>query len=346
MAKNVISQSNALIHLRNSYHRRNIIESILIGIGVVLLWLIYVFLYASAYGYQDFSFYPLNQWSFFKFLAYPDLHGAFFDFGHFDNLMRFVIAIIVLAVAVAAAFIYHFFHTQRLQKKYKNEYFKFLVEEAKINGITLSCNKEANISEEELNKTMELLSIYEPSKMQNYQLSTPMFSWDGIQYKYVRDGKKRDAFMISADLTKTRSHGFVQLRTFGEPSIKQYDGLPIKQYGFGDILKLASFVCYTSLGQDIYLIIDQRVANALSTFYQFVKCDLVVMVIGHKLTIFIDGFQMKLVHSLNEKIPHNILESEAEALIALHQGVSAIESAFSGEVSFASEEKGNGIIPY
>jgi len=346
MPKNVISQSDELIHLRNSYRRRNLLESIFIGIGVIFLWIIYVFLFASAYGYQDLTFAPLGSWSFFSFLVYPDLHGNFFDFSNVDSLARFVIVIIVLLVSVAASFGYYYLHIKRLQKIYEKEYMKLLIEEAKINGIILSNNKEANIGEEELNKTIELLSISEPMKVQNYQVSTPMFSWDGIQYKYIRDGKKRDAFMISTDLTKTRSHGFVQLRTFGEPSIKQYDGLPIKQYGFGDILKLASFICHTSLGQDIYLIIDQKVANALSSFYKFVRCDIVVMVIGHKLTIFIDGFHLQLVHPLEEKVPNHILESEAEALIALHQGVSAIETAFSGEVSFAPEEKGNGIISY
>jgi len=346
MQKNVISQSNELIHLRNSYRRRNLIESIFIGIGVVFLWFIYVFLYCSAHGYQNYTFAPLGRWTFFDFLAYPDLSSNIFDFSNSSSIIRLSIIFAVVILAIGCAFLYHFLHLKRLQNKYEKEYMKLLIEEAKINGIILSSNKESNVSEEELNKTIELLSISEPVKVKNYQMSTSMFSWDGIQYKYFRDGKKRDAFMISADLTKARSHGFVQLRTFGEPSIKQYDGLPIKQYGFGDILKLASFVCYTSLGQDIYLIIDKKVANALSSFYQFVRSDIVVMVIGNKLTIFIDGFQLKLVHQLDEKIPNHILESEAEALIALHQGIFAIEEAFSGEISFAPEEKGNGIISY
>lgn len=346
MAKNVISQSNELIHLRNSYRRRNLIESIFVGIGLFFLWFLYVFLYASAYGYQDFSFAPLGRWDFFKFLAYPSLESNLFDFGNTDSRIRLIILVIVVLLSVAVGFLYHYLHLKRLQKKYEKEYMKLLIEEAKINGLSLSNDKELNIGEDELNKVIEMLSVSEPIKQKKYQMSTPMFSWEGIQYKYMRDGKKRDAFMISADLNKTRSHGFVQLRTFGEPSIKQYDGLPIKKYGFGDILKLASFICYTSLGQDIYLIIDQKVADALSSFYQFVRCDLIVMVIGNKLNIFIDGFQLKLVHSLSEKIPNHILESEAEALIALHQGISAIEEAFSGEITFAQEERGNGITSY
>lgn len=346
MSKNVISQSDELIRLRKSYRNRNLIESILIGLGVVLVWLIYVFLVASGNGYQNFSFAPLGQWTVFSGLPYPDLHGNFWNLANSNSLARFLIVICVLAVAVISGFVYHFIHNNRLKKVYSEKYTKLLIEEAKINGISLASNLVEKGSEDETKKIVELLSISEPKRIKEYQISTPMFSWNGVQCKYDRDGKSRDAFMITANLTKTRTHGFVQLRTFGEPSIKQYDGLPVRKYGFGDILKLASFICYTSLGQDIYLIIDKKVANALSTFYQFVRCDIIVMIIGDKLTIFIDGFELKLIHSLDEKVPYHILETEAEALVALHQSISAIEEAFSGEISFAQEEKGNGIISY
>jgi len=346
MSKNVISQSDELIRLRKSYRNRNLIESIFIGLGVVLIWLIYVFLVASATGYQNFNFAPLGQWTAFSGLPYPDLHGNFWNLGDANSLARFLIAICVVAVAVASGLVYHFIHNKMLSKIYSEKYTKLLVEEAKINGISLASNIVEKDSEDDAKKVVELLSISEPKRIKMYQISTPMFSWNGVQCKYDRDGKSRDAFMITANLTKTRTHGFVQLRTFGEPSIKQYDGLPVRKYGFGDILKLASFICYTSLGQDIYLIIDKKVANALSAFYQFVRCDIIVMIIGDKLTIFIDGFELNLIHPLDEKVPYHILETEAEALVALHQSISAIEEAFSGEVSFAQEEKGNGIISY
>jgi hypothetical protein len=343
MSKNVISQSDELTKLQRNLKRKNILEAIGVGFGVILLWLVWVFLAALGKGYYNFGA-PFGQAAGLSFMPYPSMKGYIFDFKSQDNVWRLVIILIVIAVSALAAFVYGMLHGKRLEVSYDESYLKLLEEEGKINGLIFDKLKENGA--EPLEEAFQLLNVSSPSYVSSLQFSSALLSWTGRQFTYLRKGEKRDAMVISLDLSKARSHALIELRTFGEPSIKQYDGLPIRKYGFGDVPSLSGFVCFTTLGQDIYLVIDKKTAKALSEFYGYVKCDIIVMVIGDKLTLFLDGFRLRLTRHLKEKLPSQVLEQEAEALVGLHQSITALAQALSGDISFAPEEKGNGIVSY
>jgi hypothetical protein len=342
MAKSVISQSDELIKLQKADRRKVGWSGFLWGFLVVVIWFIWVLLAAFGKGYYGLKA-PFGTWSWISKLPYPDMTGYLFDFASMANTYRLVIMGIVLVAAVLVGFFAHKAVYKKINRAYRDAFLKFLIEEGKINGLVMDYKPKEESSSDD---ALSMLNISTPSPSFCLQFSTPLLSWEGKQYTYLRDKKSRSGFLISTDLAKARTHAFIQLRTFGEPSIRQYQGLAIKKYGFGDMVGMADFVCFTSLGQDIYLVIDKKTAEALSAFYSFVHCDIIVTVIGDKLTLFLDGFLMSLTKNLKENLPSQILEQEAEALVALHQAITAISNAFSGEIGFAPEEKGNGIVSY
>jgi hypothetical protein len=305
--------------------------------------LIYVLFAALGKGYYGLSS-PFGTVSVFAGVPYFDMTSFLFDFSVSSNIYRFVTLLGVILLSV-----FLFFATFRLRRNkfdylYQSEFMKLLEEEGKINGLIIDRIEEKE--NDSLISSLGMLNISSPFNYGSLQFSSALLSWNGRQYSYLREGKKRDGLLITTDLSKAKSHAFIQLRTFGEPSIKQYEGLLVKKYGLSDITGLGDFVCFTTLGQDIYLVLDKKTIEAVSTFYSFVKCDIIIMVIGDKLTIFLDGFKLRLTRQLKDRLPSQILEEEAEALVALHQSITGLEVALSGDVSFAPEDKGNGIVSY
>jgi len=322
----------------------NLLFSILVGLGVIVLWAVYVLLAALGKGYYGLEA-PFGAVGALSFIPYPDMSKSFlFDFSSIDSVYRVVSIGIVLLVAVLGGLLFHHFFYKKVNGEYKAKFIQLLIEEGKINGLIF--DKFEDNQKESFLDTVHLLNMSSGEYQSALQFTTGALSWIGRQYTYLRDNKPRDAYIISTDLTKARSHAFIQLRTFGEPSIKQYGGLPIHKYGFGDENGIEDFICFTTLGQDIYLTIDKKAAKAVSDLHQFVKSDLVIMVIGDKLTVMIDGFRLRLSQELNKSVPNQILEQEAEALSALHQSVTTLSMAFSGDIAFGEEEKGNGITSY
>jgi hypothetical protein len=343
MPKSVISQSDELHRLQLSLRSKNAWGGIGLGFLVVLLFLVYLLLAALGHGYYGLSA-PFGSVSWLSGIRYLDMTSFLFDFSSASSLPRFFILLGVLALAAAVGIIYGKLHARRLDRIYQDKFLKLLTEEAKINGLVIDYKPKADLASSQ--DALRLFNIASPDPSFSFNFSTPLLSWEGKQLTYLRDGKKRPAFLISTELSKARTHAFIQLRTFGEPDIKQYEGLPIMKYGFGDMAGLQDFVCFTTLGQDIYLVIDKKTAESLASFYAFVRCDIIVMAIGDRLTIFLDGFQMKVTHGLADSLPPQILEQEAEALVALHQSITSLSAAFAGEIGFAPEEKGNGILDY
>jgi hypothetical protein len=211
MNKNVISQSDELIRLRKSFLRKDALESFFVGLLIVFVWFIYAFMAACGKGYGTLDFYPIGRWTAFSGLPYPDMSGRFFDFSSSANVSRFFIVILVIIVSLSAAVIYYFLHFKRVAKVYKEKYFSFLKEEAKINGIIIDKKKDDG-DDEQVVRTLELMNIVSPKKIASYQVSTPMLSWEGIQYDYIAQGKSRRGFLIMTDLTKARSHGLYSIK--------------------------------------------------------------------------------------------------------------------------------------
>ena len=101
-----------------------------------------------------------------------------------------------------------------------------------------------------------------------------------------------------------------------------------------------------ALGNEIYLMINSKVADALCNLKNFVRSDIIINIIGEKVMIFIDGFRMSLTKNIKEKLKPDILEKQAEAIVAFHQVINELVVAFSGEITFEKEQKGNGILDY
>ena len=341
MGKNVISQSDELIRINKKMKRSNFLQTVLISFSVLFLFLLYVFLVVLAKG--NYCSLGTNVYlESLSFLPYFDISTRFDDFSSIDTILRYVTLVSVLIVASLAGVIYYFLHLKKVNRIYKEKYMKYLSAETKINGIVLS-NQEQN---QDVSQELDAMNISLPSKEKEYQVSTPLLCWSGTQYTYSYLNERRDGFLVQTTLSKVKSHGLVQLRTYGSPSIKQYQGLSITKYGFGEDNKISNFVCYTSLGNEIYLMINSKVADALCNLKNFVRSDIIINIIGEKVMIFIDGFRMSLTKNIKEKLKPDILEKQAEAIVAFHQVINELVVAFSGEITFEKEQKGNGILDY
>ncbi|MBP3713478.1 MAG: hypothetical protein J6I69_02790 [Bacilli bacterium] len=341
MAKSVISQSDELSRYRTHLKRVSFWSDFGLFLGILLTWFLYVLLVAFGRGYYSLPK-PFGEVSPLRVLPYPDWSGNFFDFSSIDKALRMIIVLAVLIVAIVGTLLLHHFQNKKFKKLFENKSFSLLVEEAKINGIGL----DKSIQEGSV-QGLDLVDISTPTFLDSYQFSTPLLSYQCKQYDYFREGKKRKGVFISVEVPKGKSHAFIQLRTFGNISYRQYEGNEIKKYGFGDIRELSAFVCYSTLGRDIYLVFNKKTAEAISSMHQFVRSDVIITSIGEKLTIFIDGFSFDFVSDYSKKVPPTILETKAETLVAFHSAIARVVNAFTDDKTLPFEEdSGNGILSY
>lgn len=345
MANSVISQSETLAKERKRFLHRAVFLSLLYAFLFFLLFALYVLLAAFGHGYAGLSA-PFGTIEALAVLPYFDMSKSLADFSTPSAFYRWGMILAAFLISVLIYLVSHALYKRRYGRKYLALYEKLVEEETRILGLSLDMLPVFTEADQEaLEEEIGIFGLAEVKGEKAYQFSTPLLSWKGTQVRYLRDGKKRDGFFLSCDLSKAKSRALIQLRTYGSLERKQYDGLPIHAYGFGDVPSLSAFTCYTTLGQDIYLVFEKRTADAISALYSFVSSDLILTVIGEKLSIFIDGFRLKLVHPLKEKVPPSVLEKESEALTAFHRYVANIALALSDEMGESKDNRGNGIVP-
>ncbi len=348
MGKTVYSGTSYIKKEQKKLIRRNILQGISISLGVFLLYFAYVFLASLSRGYFLFNNNFFGSVSALNFIPYFDTSVSLFDFSIKESIYRLVILLVVILVCVFICLLYVKLHYLKLNKKYRKKYEESLISEAKLNGILLDTNYQEKLDVIKDNeKILESMSIYNSKIGSQYELKTSLVDLKMYAYKYKNDNEsKKDGLLISTKLSKVRTHSFLEIRSSGEPSFDRFDGLKINKYGFDEISSITNFICYTTLGQEVYLIINKKVADAISKLSFYVKTDVIILLKEDTLYIFLEGFKFNFVKDLKNKLDPQILEKQAEALLGFQQVISKIVNGLNGEVVFKQEEKGNGILIY
>lgn len=332
MSKSVISRTSELTLLRRRYRRRNVIESLAVALAVIALAFAYIFLAVAPTGYGDRQALfaePYPWWS--NVFVYFETDRSLFAFDAFEGSLplRWAVLLGALVLAALLAWVYGLLHGRRLDRKYQKFYGKALAEEVRLSGISIDS---ASATDESSAKAALIRTNIEKAvRRESQSFSSPSTSWTGIQYTYEYNGKNRSGYLMETQLSRSRTGGLIQFRTFGRPTLSEYEGGEIRKYGFAENPKMSEYVCYTSLGQDIYATIDATVVDALYEFKQYVGCGLVVTLAGQSLSVFIDGFKLNLVRRLKENLRPDFLEKQAAAVSALHKCVGTLAVAFSAD---------------
>lgn len=336
MSKSVISKTSEIANLRKKMRRSNVVQAILLAFLLICLYVIYVFLSVASKGYNGKEpLFTFNQDWLKNIFVYFDTTESLFNFNDiFKNssiMFRWITIVCVVLLSVFLGIFYGVLHGKSCEKKYKNKYQKALIEEVKINGLSMDILK-SNPDENNTKSALTRANISKPNASEIISFSSPSISWNGIQYNYTYNDKKRNGYLIQTTLPRSRTEGLIQFRTFGRPSMNEYESNEIRKYGFAENPKMGEYVCYTTLGQGIYAVIDSTVVDALYNFKQYVGCGIIVTLAGSSLSIFIDGFKMVLTKGLKEKIPSDdFIERQAAAIAALHKCVSAIANSFTAD---------------
>lgn len=346
MGKTVYSGTSYIKKEQKKLNRRNILIGILIGLGVFSLYFVYVFLACLARGYFLFNNNFFGSVSALNFLPYFDTTISLFDFTNQGSVYRFIILVVVILVVVFLSVLYIKLHYLKVNKKFRKKYEESLISEAKLNGIILDTSYQEKLDVIKDNeKILENMSIYNSKLGEQYNLKTSLVDLKMLAYKYKNDDQtKKDGLLITTKLSKVRTHSFLEIRSSGQPSFDRFDGLKINKYGFDEISSITNFICYTTLGQEVYLIINKKVADAISKLSFYVKTDVIILLKEDTLYIFLEGFKFNFVKDLKTKLDSQILEKQAEALLGFQQVISKIVNGLNGEVVFKEEEKGNGIL--
>jgi len=350
MDGNVISESANLIKFKKRLLIKRGIFSFLIFLGIFLVYLLYIFMYCLGHTYNGWSDGIFNCAPGLSFWPYFDTSTNIFNFSIVTNIYRFIVLILVIVIGVISAFVFRYFYTKKIDKKFKSAYYDSLVKEAKINGVILYRKDIKEIDESDdntFNQYFELMSLYDKKIVDSYELSTSLNLLKLFQCEYVdQENKNQTGLMIVTSLSFIKSHAFIQLRTNGEPIFTNHDGMEVHKYGFDDMSVLSSFVCFTTLSQEIYLILNKKVIQAIERFVLFTRCNMVIQIKEDQLIILLEGFKLNFVKGLNENLSVDFLEKQAEAFVGLHQSIYKIVDEINGEVHFLPPEKGNGITNY
>ena len=347
MAKTVISESDNLVKLQRKMRFKSHLYAYLLSFGIFFIYFLYIFIYCLGHSYYNWFNGFFNSVSSLEFWPYFPIEANLFDFSYISSLERFLLLVGIVILCIISYFTFNFFYMKKQSAIFQEKYFSSLVMEAKVNGVIFN---QIDVKEDELNDNISYLKdldFYSPNLVSSYQANTSLADLKMYQYELENyENKNIDGLLIVTSLTRVKTHAYIQFRTYGEPKIDRYDGLKINRYGFDGISNLANFICYTTLGPEIYLIVNKKVADAICELSFYVKTDISITIKEDKLIVLLEGFKFKLTKKLADKLNDQILEKQVEALIGLIQGVTNIVTNLNGEVNFAPEEKGNGILIY
>lgn len=342
MNNTVVSETENLIKLQKKLRLKSLIYGLLLAFIPLFLLFIYVLFYALGHTYAP--FFSKVSVKAFAFFAYFDTSKNMFDFSVVTNIYRFILLLVCIGLGVVIFFLFNYFYTKKISKLYEMKYYDSIVSENKLNGLILNKLEVTPSLITDNEKVFEDICEYEPKFLLGYELSTSLALLKLYQYSYIsQENESRDGLLIETSLSFIRSHAFIQIRSSGKPSFTTYNGLDVHCYGFDDVCKLTGFVCYTTLEQEIYLIIDKKVTSSLEKLSLYVKTDIVLQVKEDKLYIFLEGFKLDFIKPYKEKLLPQTLEKQVEAFIGLEQLIYKLVNALNGEVQILPPSKGNGI---
>lgn len=346
---------NQIIKLRRKYRRHNVIGSFLWGFLIIFLMFAYVFLYSGYYGYGGaggLTF--MDTWHWIRYIPYFDTELSIIaiftgdltpaEYFQGDTLYRFLILVGTIVLAVLVAVIYGIAHGRRLKKKYKNAYLASLVNSTKFYDVDIDIldKKTSAAASESHMETLKMAGAIEAKTEDMINFKNPTLDYVGVQVTYKYKDAVRNGYLLSTTLEKSKTEGFIQLRNYGKPIITDYQGQNLERYGFADNNTLSRFVCYSNLDQEIYRVIDSKMAQEIFNIQHFLSSSIVVTLAGNDLSIFIDGFRLKLDRPLKKKIASTgdktLIDNQAEALAALDACFTNIAKTFTKELIESFEE--------
>lgn len=332
--------SELLVKTRKKYRRHNVTGAVLLGLLVLILYFAYVFLVAAYKGYGgDAPLDFVSKWTFLDKLPYFSVDISITEVFKGiaikgDILYRLLVLVGAILLSVLISWIYGFAHGKKLNKKYQNKYLSTLVNESKKFDIDIVMPKQQKKSEidKNLTETLKLVPAVDANLKSTLSMSSPVLSWDGSEMTYTYKDKTRNGFLMRTVLEQSKVDGFVQLRNYGKPIIGDYLGNPISKFGFADNNKLSRFVCYSTLDQAIYKVIDGRIAQEVFNLQHFLTSSIVITLAGNNLSVFVDGFKFNLTRPLKKKIDGDLINHQVEAIAALNQVFTKISESFSKDV--------------
>ena len=84
-------------------------------------------------------------------------------------------------------------------------------------------------------------------------------------------------------------------------------------------INLERFVCYAKENENIYRFIDEKGAKSIFDIQHFLSSPIVITLAGNNLSIFIDGFLLKVAKPYNKKIDENFLNEEVKTFASLNK---------------------------
>ncbi len=140
---------------------------------------------------------------------------------------------------------------------------------------------------------------------------------DYLQCTYVKDKEEHHGVILLVKFDELFD-GFLQIRTKGEPLIKDYNDKTINRFGFSKRNVLSSYGVFSSLGSITYNLETHEFINIVKEFQNYIKSDFVITYFGSYISIFVESFQFNLTSDyLSFKIED--FERKINSLIRLHK---------------------------
>ena len=353
MAKKLIDYTpELLVKKRKKYRRNNVIGSILMFFLLPVLAFIYVFLYAGYHGYagKEGLDWMVKNLSFLKSLPYFKTDVSIIaifqgtsaaEYFKGDTLYRFIILVSVIVLAFVVSILYGVLHGRKLNKKYQKLYVKVIqnkISEHKCELVVHGKKDRSIITSDAVKEDLKLAGTVDSTALSSITGGDDSLTWDGVQVEYTYNNKKRNGFLLTTNLESSKINGFLQLRNYGRSLVSDYKGENLEKYGFADNNLLSRFICYSTLDQRIYRVIDLELAQNIFNMQHFLSSSIVVTLSDDRYTVFIDGFKLNLIRQLKEKVTAEFISEQALALVALHQVYSNVGKLLVNDNSLLIDE--------
>lgn len=336
--------SEELLKKRKKYRKTTAIWGSVIFFLTLAIPFAYVFLFGCYNGYggnKPVEF--MQSWNWLRNIKYFDsaittpffniFDNGFDSFVSEGNIFRLLIFFGTIILAICLTIGFCFLSTLIFKKKYSKKYLWTISKIAESIGMMIEFYDDSNnIDTQEINGILKNAGVLDQTLYENIIVKDKNIGWNGIQLQYELKKKKRNAFLMTMVLDNPKDLSFVQFRNFGQPLITNYEDINLTKYGFADNNLLSRFVCYAKENENIYRFIDEKGAKSIFDIQHFFSSPIVITLAGNNLSIFIDGFLLKVAKPYNKKIDENFLNEEVKTFASLNKLFFNLARSFSKEL--------------
>lgn len=243
-----------------------------------------------------------------------DLSFTFISIKFSEDLFKGCLIFIFILLNIIISIIFFIIEN----KKYKNNYLEYLINECKLDEIYYFINKIYNTKflNQSIEKWFDLKNV---KLIKSFSDASTKFRLNISEIRYSKRNTNAHFGLLFNVMFDTDRQGFLQISKNTFPAINEHENIEVIQYGFGVKSCLRKYHMYSTLGTDSYILEDNVNGGKIISISNYFNRPIELILENNELFVFINDYSLKFVDSLFSKINNDKFSDKIAAIKKMHQ---------------------------